>query len=93
VQLEWEIFDATLAEPSWQVVAATPANLTLATDTLSPSQTMPAPGSLAHAVNFPLSARGQAVLYATRQYARPDGVSVKLRSNPLFVVVHGGAAS
>ncbi|MFL6621177.1 MAG: Pvc16 family protein [Sulfurifustis sp.] len=91
VQLEWETWDPAATHPSWQSAPATPPSVTLAADSVNPLQTVPAPSSLAQSVDFPLSARGQATLYASRSYTRPDGVVVKLRSNPLLISVHSGA--
>lgn len=91
VQLEWETFDPAAADPSWQSAPATPPSVVLAADSVNPLQTVPAPSTLAQSVDFPLSARGQATLFASRSYTRPDGVIVKLRSNPLLISVHSGA--
>lgn len=92
VELFWEIWDPALADPHWQIAAAAPANLTLATDRLDPKQTAPALNALAQNVDLPLTARGQALLYARRNYTRPDGTVVVLVSNPLLVSVHEAAA-
>lgn len=92
VQLAWEIFDPTAADPSWQPATATPASVTVAIDSLDPNQLVPSLSSLAQDVDVPLAARGQAMLYATRDHTRPDGSVVKLRSNPLLVSVHAGGA-
>jgi hypothetical protein len=92
VRLEWEIFDATAPQPNWQVVPANPANVPVSSDTLNPTQTEPPLPGLTRSVSLPINARGQAVLRAVRDYTRPDGVIVQLRSNPLFIAVHVGAA-
>jgi hypothetical protein len=88
VRLGWEIWNPEEADPSWQPDEATPANLTVATDRLRPAQAEPSLPSLAQDLAFPLSARGQAMLYASRDYTRPDGTVVVLHSNPLLVSVH-----
>jgi len=91
VRLEWEIWDPAGVDPSWQPAPANPGQLTLGADRLDPAQTSPSFASLAQSVDFPLAARGQALLYASRDYTRPDGAVVTLRSNPLLVSVHAGA--
>jgi len=88
VRLGWEIWNPDETDPRWQPAEAAPANLTLATDRLRPAQAEPSLSSLAQDLAFPLSARGQAMLYASRDYTRPDGSVVALRSNPLLVSVH-----
>lgn len=92
VRLEWEIFDASASQPNWQVVPANPASVPVSSDTLSPTQTEPPLPSLTRSVSLPINGRGQAVLRAVRDYTRPDGGTVQLRSNPLFIAVHAGAA-
>jgi hypothetical protein len=57
-------------------------------DEIDPKQTTPSFFSMARNVTSPLSGRGQAVLYATRDYTRPDGAVVTLRSNPLLLSVY-----
>jgi hypothetical protein len=93
VRLEWEVFDSTAAQPRWEVQPATPASVAATTDTLNPTQTDPPLAGLARNVSVPLTARGQAVLYALREVTRSDGVTVQLRSNPLFIAVHSGGAA
>ena len=89
VQLTWEIWDPAVPGASWQSASANPAGITLASDRLDPKQTDPPLAGLAASVDFPLGARGQALLHASRPYTRPDGVTVMLRSNPLLVSVYG----
>jgi hypothetical protein len=93
VTLEWEILNLAEPDAMWRSLAAAPASLALAADTLNPLQTVPEPSSLARDVVFPLRTRGQAMLYAFRDFVRPDGSIVRVRSNPLLVSVHGAAAS
>jgi len=88
VDLGWEIWNPALPEPKWTEAAAAPPALTVEIDRLDPAQTTPSFFGLAHNVTFPLSGRGQAVLYAKRDYTRPDGAVVALRSNPLLVSVY-----
>jgi hypothetical protein len=88
VGLGWEIWNPVLPEPKWIAAPAAPPLLTVEIDRLDPAQATPSFFSLAHNVTFPLSGRGQAVLYAKRDYTRPDGVVVALRSNPLLVSVY-----
>jgi hypothetical protein len=93
VRLEWEIFNPAAPQPNWTVVPANPASVLVSSDTLNPAQTQPPPASLVRSVDVPLTGRGQAVLHAVRDYTRPDGVTVQLRSNPLFIAAHQGAAA
>lgn len=86
VRLEWEIWDPA-ADPAWVPTPASPATLILETDRIDPAQTSPSFFSLADNVGFPLGGRSQALLYASRNYTRPDGAVVALRSNPLLVSV------
>lgn len=86
VRLEWEIWDPA-ADPAWTPASASPATLILETDRIDPAQVSPSFSSLAENLNFPLGGRGQALLYASRDYTRPDGTMVPLRSNPVLVSV------
>src|SRR5262249_30525682 len=89
VTLSWETWDPAHPDAGWVPAAASPANLTVQADTLDPMQTEPSPADLGEDVDPPLAARGQAVLYATRDYTLPDnGGVVTLRSNPLLLSIH-----
>jgi hypothetical protein len=57
--------------------------ITLATDALDPRDA--APGT--QTVALPLQSRGQAMLFAFRDFVRIDGSIVRLRSNPILVSV------
>jgi len=87
VDLQWELWDPAAADPKWTTAAATPATLTAEVEWLDPASGAAFFG-LAHNVAAPLGARGQALLYASRLYTRPDGAQVALRSNPLLLSVH-----
>jgi hypothetical protein len=88
VELGWEIWNPALPGARWTTAAASPPALTVEIDEIDPKQTTPSFFSLARNVTSPLSGRGQAVLYATRDYTRPDGAVVTLRSNPLLLSVY-----
>ena len=88
VDLGWEIWNPALPGGKWTPAPATPATLAVEVGEIDPKQTAPSFFSLAQNVSSPLSARGQAVLYATRDYTRPDGAVVTLRSNPLLLSVY-----
>jgi hypothetical protein len=89
LSLEWEMWqDPDATAPQWSGAAAAPPALVAQTERLDPAQTDPSFASLARDLGFPLAGRGQAVLYARREYTRPDGAVVALRSNPLLVSVH-----
>ena len=87
VDLQWELWDPAPAEPKWTTAPAAPAQLTPEVDWLDPASGT-AFFALAHNVASPISARGQALLCASRAYTRPDGAQITLRSNPLLVSVH-----
>ncbi len=93
VDLFWEVWNPALPDPRWQIAAAEPANLTLPADRLDPRQTAPALNTLAQDVDLPLTLPGQALLYARRNYTRPDGTVVALVSNPLLVSIYEEAAA
>jgi hypothetical protein len=92
LSLEWERWeDPDATAPQWGGAAAAPPALVAQTERLDPAQSDPTFSSLARDLGFPLAGRGQAVLYARREYTRPDGAVVALRSNPLLVSVHAAA--
>ncbi|SEM05786.1 Protein of unknown function [Syntrophus gentianae] len=88
VTLAWQRWTSS---GGWQDEADT-TNTTATSLTLDPEL-----GGDAQTVEFALpvdlvSGGGQAVLYAERSWVRgADGVTVKVRSNPLLVTVYGGA--
>ena len=88
VELHWELWDPAGADAKWTRAAASPATLSAEVDSIDPAADSASFFALAYNVVFPIAARGQAVLYASRSYTRPDGVQVALRSNPLLVSVH-----
>jgi len=94
LSLEWESWeDAEATEPQWSAEPAAPSMILAQAERLDPAQSEPSFDSLARDLTFPLSGRGQAVLYASRQYTRPqDGAVVTLCSNPLLISVRGPGA-
>lgn len=87
VELRWEVWTA---DAGWSSAGgATAASPT--TRVLDPESTA---DLVTTAVALPFTDRaGQAVLYAVRTYARAaDGAATTVRSNPLLVTLHGGAA-
>lgn len=88
VDLHWELWDPAAADAKWTRTAAAPPTLSVEVDAIDPAADGTSSFPLAFNVTFPIAARGQAVLYASRLHTRPDGVQVTLRSNPLLVSVH-----
>ncbi len=87
VTLAWQRWTSSAG---WQDVAATTAT-TATTETLDPEAAGDAETVQVELPAELVSAGGQAVLYAERSRVRgSDGVTVKVRSNPLLVTVHGG---
>ncbi len=81
VDLVWEIWDPDVG--SWQRSSASQTE-TIGIDTIDPNHIDPAS---ALDIELPIKSRGQASLYAERQWQRPDGKTLTLRSNPLLVTV------
>ena len=89
VTLVWEQWDAAAQPIPWRPVGAE-ETLPAKTAVIEADQTEPPLASLAQGVAPPITVKGQAVFYAKREWVRPDGRSVVLRSNPLLVIVHEG---
>jgi len=88
VTLAWQRWTSS---GGWQDVADT-TNTTATSLTLDPERSGDAQTVEIALPEELVSAGGQAVLYAERNWLRgTDGVTVKVRSNPLLVTVHGGA--
>jgi hypothetical protein len=89
VELAWETWNAGsgwVREPGTQ-------DETLGGDTIDPTSFFdPLDANTAADVDLPLDDVGQALLYAEREWTRPDGSTATLRSNPLLVTVTGAAA-
>jgi len=83
VTLAWETWDRASGWAPHAVEA--PQRIALETAILDPD--VP-DSSLATEVTLPTSGPGQALLYAVREWTRPDGSVVALRSNPLLVSVY-----
>lgn len=85
VELVWESWNPSTG---WTKAGASQSE-TIDTDTIDPENLDTA---LAVDVDLPIADKGQATLYAQRAWARPDGSTVTLRSNPLLVTVYEGGA-
>jgi len=82
VSFSWEVWDSV---DGWQTLTLEPAPTANIVDTAFNE------ASSTITLAIPLAAAGQATLYAVRSWQRPDGSTVKLRSNPLLIVVGGSA--
>ncbi len=86
LEMIWEQWDLGTQPAQWETVGS-PLAAVAAAPSIDPEQTDPSLASLAAAVPFPVSSAGQALLYARRSWTRPDGVTVRLHSNPLLVII------
>jgi hypothetical protein len=83
--IAWELWDRA---SGWRELSAgTPQTLSVSDPVLDPD----GPSPHAVAVLLPLASPGQALVYATRPWTRPDGTVLSLRSNPLLVSVYEDA--
>jgi len=82
VQLVWETWSPD--DGAWQGLGSL-QNEIIETSTIDPEDYNP---DLAVDVDLPIHDKGQAALYAERDWERPDGATVTLRSNPLLVTVY-----
>jgi len=82
VQLIWETWNPN--DGAWEKTGAV-QNEMINTNTIDPDDIDP---SLAVDVELPIQDIGQAVVYAERQWIRPDGAEMSLRSNPFLVTVY-----
>jgi hypothetical protein len=85
VTLCWETWEST---QGWKPAAGTPPGVILADTVLDPDH---AASAITSSVALPFKDRpGQMVLFAERSYIRAaDGVTLRVRSNPLLVTLSG----
>ena len=84
VSVDWEMWDK---ENGWQAVTPSAGeSLSVQTEVVNPASP---DMSMVQNITLPISANGQALLYAHRSWTRADGSNVTLRSNPLLVTVYG----
>ena len=82
VELVWEMWNPD--DGVWQR-SDTSHNEMIETDIIDPENFEPA---LATNIDLPIKDKGQATLYAQREWLRPDGSTISLRSNPLLATVY-----
>jgi hypothetical protein len=80
ITLVWEQWDRGRG---WTTSLGAPLQVKLQTPVLDPDDL-----TSTTTIELPISAPGQALLHARRNWRRPDGAEVTLRSNPLLVTVY-----